>query len=114
MYLPRYKEWHGAHFFPEIVYSDARTEWIKNMPFNKCFVQAKKGSMSKNVERGDDYCLTSNFSALCCGEYKMVLTATSDDDLVQRTTTLRLPAPLQSLSPSERDAQLPDAQARLR
>jgi arylsulfatase len=45
-----YSEWRDAHFFPEIVYSDARTEWIKNMPFNKCFVHAKKGGTSENVE----------------------------------------------------------------
>jgi arylsulfatase len=45
-----YSEWRDAHFFPEIVYSDARTEWIKNMPFNKCFVHATKGGSSENVE----------------------------------------------------------------
>jgi arylsulfatase A-like enzyme len=45
-----YSEWRDAHFFPEIVYSDARTEWIKNMPFNKCFVHARKGGASENVE----------------------------------------------------------------
>src|ERR1700754_4560326 len=38
-----YTEWRDPHFFPEIVYSDARTEWIKNMPFNRCFVHATKG-----------------------------------------------------------------------
>jgi len=45
-----YSEWRDAHFFPEIVYSEARTEWIKNMQFNKCFVHAKKGGESENVE----------------------------------------------------------------
>ena len=45
-----YTEWRDANFFPEIVYSDARTEWIKNMPFNKCFVHAAKGGSSENVE----------------------------------------------------------------
>ena len=45
-----YSEWRDAHFFPEIVYSDARTEWIKNMPFNKCFVHATKGGSAENVE----------------------------------------------------------------
>ena len=45
-----YTEWRDANFFPEIVYSDARTEWVKNMPFNKCFVHAMKGGMSENVE----------------------------------------------------------------
>ena len=45
-----YSEWRDGHFFPDIVYSEARTEWIKNMPFNKCFVHAKKGGESQNVE----------------------------------------------------------------
>ena len=45
-----YTEWRDPHFFPEIVYSDARTEWIKNMPFNRCFVHAKKGQAATNVE----------------------------------------------------------------
>jgi arylsulfatase A-like enzyme len=45
-----YSEWRDAHFFPEIVYSEARTEWIKNMPFNRCFVHAKKGGVAENVE----------------------------------------------------------------
>jgi arylsulfatase len=45
-----YTEWREPHFFPEIVYSDARTEWVKNMPFNKCFVHAKKGGKVENVE----------------------------------------------------------------
>ena len=45
-----YTEWRDPHFFPEIVYSDARTEWIKNMPFNRCFVHATKGKELTNVE----------------------------------------------------------------
>lgn len=45
-----YTEWRDPHFFPEIVYSDARTEWVKNMPFNRCFVHAKKGGKTENVE----------------------------------------------------------------
>ena len=45
-----YTEWRDPHFFPEIVYSEARTEWVKNMPFNKCFVHAKKGGKTTNVE----------------------------------------------------------------
>ena len=45
-----YTEWRDPHFFPEIVYSEARTEWIKNMPFNRCFVHAKKGQAATNVE----------------------------------------------------------------
>ena len=45
-----YSEWRDPHFFPEIVYSEARTEWVKNMDFNKCFVHAKKGGKTENVE----------------------------------------------------------------
>jgi arylsulfatase len=45
-----YTEWRDPHFFPEIVYSDARTDWVKNMPFNRCFVHAKKGGATENVE----------------------------------------------------------------
>ncbi|MBM3644552.1 MAG: arylsulfatase [Alphaproteobacteria bacterium] len=45
-----YSEWRDPQFFPEIVYSAARTEWIKNMPFNRCFVHAKKGGAASNVE----------------------------------------------------------------
>ncbi|HSO96413.1 MAG TPA: sulfatase-like hydrolase/transferase [Acidimicrobiia bacterium] len=39
-----YTEWRDPYFFPEIVYSDERTEWIKNQPFNQCFVHATRGS----------------------------------------------------------------------
>jgi len=45
-----YTEWRDPHFFPEIVYSEARTEWVKNMPFNRCFVHATKGGKAENVE----------------------------------------------------------------
>jgi arylsulfatase A-like enzyme len=45
-----YSEWRDPHFFPELVYSQARTEWVKNMPFNKCFVHASKGATAENVE----------------------------------------------------------------
>lgn len=45
-----YTEWRDPHFFPEIAYSDARTEWVKNMPFNRCFVHARKGGTAENVE----------------------------------------------------------------
>jgi len=45
-----YSEWRDPHYFPEIVYSDARTEWVKNMPFNRCFVHAKRGGAATNVE----------------------------------------------------------------
>jgi arylsulfatase len=45
-----YTEWRDPHFFPEIVYSEARTEWVKNMPFNRCFVHANRGARAENVE----------------------------------------------------------------
>ncbi len=45
-----YTEWRDPYFFPEIVYSEARTEWVKNMPFNKCFVHAVRGGATENVE----------------------------------------------------------------
>src|SRR5213078_4772862 len=45
-----YTEWRDPHFFPEIVYSEARTEWVKNMPFNRCFVHAKRGGEPQSVE----------------------------------------------------------------
>ena len=44
-----YSEWRDPHFFPEVVYSEARTEWVKNMPFNRCFVHAERGG---EVETG--------------------------------------------------------------
>jgi arylsulfatase len=45
-----YTEWRDPHYFPEIVYSEARTEWVKNMPFNRCFVHAKRGGEPESVE----------------------------------------------------------------
>ncbi len=45
-----YTEWRDAYFFPEIVYSAERTEWVKNQPFNKCFVHAVRGGETENVE----------------------------------------------------------------
>jgi arylsulfatase len=45
-----YSEWRDPAFVPEIVYSEARSEWMKNMPFNKCFVHATRGGESENVE----------------------------------------------------------------
>jgi arylsulfatase len=45
-----YSEWRDPSFFPEIVYSDARTDWIKNQPFNKCFVHATRGGDTEDVE----------------------------------------------------------------
>jgi arylsulfatase len=45
-----YTEWRDPYFFPEVVYSEARTEWVKNMKFNKCFVHATRGGDAENVE----------------------------------------------------------------
>jgi arylsulfatase A-like enzyme len=45
-----YTEWRDPHFFPEIVYSEERTEWVENLPFNKCFVHATRGGATENVE----------------------------------------------------------------
>ncbi|MHB8220561.1 MAG: sulfatase-like hydrolase/transferase [Acidimicrobiales bacterium] len=45
-----YTEWRDPYFFPEVVYSEARTEWVKNMAFNTCFVHATKGEEPENVE----------------------------------------------------------------
>lgn len=45
-----YSEWRDPAFFPDIVYSAARSEWLKNMPFNKSFVHAKRGAEAENVE----------------------------------------------------------------
>jgi arylsulfatase A-like enzyme len=45
-----YTEWRDPSFFPEIVYSRERTEWVKNLPFNKCFVHAERGGETEDVE----------------------------------------------------------------
>jgi arylsulfatase A-like enzyme len=45
-----YTEWRDPYFFPEVVYSEERTDWIKNEPFNKCFVHATNGGEPENVE----------------------------------------------------------------
>ncbi|HMK62501.1 MAG TPA: arylsulfatase [Acidimicrobiales bacterium] len=45
-----YTEWRDPYFFPEVVYSDQRTEWVKNMPFNKCFVHATRHGDLEEVE----------------------------------------------------------------
>lgn len=46
-----YTEWRDPYFFPEIVYSDARTEWLENQPFNKSFVHATRGGDVEPVEK---------------------------------------------------------------
>jgi arylsulfatase A-like enzyme len=45
-----YTEWRDPYFFPEVVYSDARTDWVKNIPFNKCFVHAVRDRELEEVE----------------------------------------------------------------
>jgi len=45
-----YTEWRDPYFFPEIAYSEARTEWVQNLPFNKCFVHATRGGDTQDVE----------------------------------------------------------------
>ncbi|MEX0666174.1 MAG: sulfatase-like hydrolase/transferase [Acidimicrobiia bacterium] len=45
-----YSEWRDPNFFPEIVYSDERTRWIENQPFNRCFVHATKDGDTEDVE----------------------------------------------------------------
>jgi arylsulfatase len=45
-----YTEWRDPYFFPEVVYSEARTEWLQNLPFNKCFVQATRGGDLTEIE----------------------------------------------------------------
>lgn len=45
-----YSEWRDPNFFPEVVYSEERTQWVENRPFNKCFVHATKGGETENVE----------------------------------------------------------------
>jgi arylsulfatase len=45
-----YTEWRDPHFFPEVVYNRVRTEWVKNLPFNRCFVHATRGGQPENVE----------------------------------------------------------------
>ncbi len=45
-----YSEWRDPSFFPEVVYSAARTDWVRNQPFNKCFVHAVRGGETEDVE----------------------------------------------------------------
>lgn len=45
-----YTEWRDPYFFPEIVYSEERTRWVENLPFNKCFVHAERGGEIEPVE----------------------------------------------------------------
>jgi arylsulfatase len=45
-----YTEWRDPYFFPEIAYSEERTKWVENLPFNKCFVHATRGGELEDVE----------------------------------------------------------------
>ncbi len=45
-----YTEWRDPYFFPEMVYSAARTDWVRNLPFNKCFVHGTRGGALEEVE----------------------------------------------------------------
>lgn len=45
-----YTEWRDPYFFPEIVYSEERTKWVENQPFNRCFVHATRGGEVETVE----------------------------------------------------------------
>lgn len=45
-----YSEWRDPYFFPEVVYSEERTKWVENQPFNRCFVHATKGGETEDVE----------------------------------------------------------------
>ncbi|MGH9050915.1 MAG: arylsulfatase [Acidimicrobiia bacterium] len=45
-----YTEWRDPYFFPEIVYSQERRDWVRNQPFNKCFVHATRGGETENVD----------------------------------------------------------------
>ena len=45
-----YTEWRDPYFFPEVVYSEERTAWVENQPFNRCFVHATRGGEPENVE----------------------------------------------------------------
>ncbi|HEY8545313.1 MAG TPA: arylsulfatase [Acidimicrobiales bacterium] len=45
-----YTEWRDPYFFPEVVYSKARTEWIQNLPFQKAFVHASRGGELEPIE----------------------------------------------------------------
>ena len=38
-----YTEWRDPYFFPEVAYSEERTEWVRNERFNKCWVHATRG-----------------------------------------------------------------------
>jgi arylsulfatase len=45
-----YSEWRDPYFFPEVVYSETRTDWVENMAFNRAFVHAERGGEVEPVE----------------------------------------------------------------
>ncbi len=45
-----YTEWRDPYFFPEVVYSNARTQWVENLPFQRSFVHATRGGDVEPVE----------------------------------------------------------------
>src|SRR6185437_3311990 len=45
-----YTAWREPYVAPEIVYRKARSEWVENIPFNKCFVHAERNGPLEEVE----------------------------------------------------------------
>jgi arylsulfatase A-like enzyme len=45
-----YTEWRDPYFFPEVVYSEERTGWVRNEPFNKGWIHAERGGEPTVVE----------------------------------------------------------------
>lgn len=45
-----YTEWRDPYFFPEIASNKGREKWIRNLPFNKCFVHATRGEAPEAVK----------------------------------------------------------------
>ena len=46
-----YTEWRDPYFFPEVVYSDARTEWVKNIPSTSASCTRHAAARSKTSRR---------------------------------------------------------------
>lgn len=74
-----YSEWRDPAFFPEIVYSEERTRWIENQPFNKCFVQASRGDELEQVEEVTIPVL-SLLDDRWCGYSEAFIERMADDD----------------------------------
>src|SRR3954454_8366455 len=45
-----YTEWRDPYFFPEVVYSEERTDWVRNEPFKKCWAHAPRAGEPEPVE----------------------------------------------------------------